>query len=693
MRLYASGAFILAFLLAGSLTCGAENGADEAGLILRFEPLNPAVARRDLADARVSRLAALYVPAGATTSSFLPTGFFGATFSGELNLRLRSYVRFSAEGRGKLTLSLNGAAVLQLSGEDWSKTPSNEVRLNKGKNRLVATYESPSDGDAALRIFWSSKSFLPEPLPPMLLTHTAADPSLLKSRQVRQGQALFAQYRCIRCHADPNLTRAGADAMPELEMDAPVLSDVGARLNRDWLAAWINNPRSLRPAAHMPRLFKGNGIDPRAADIAAYLASFFHPDQKDRISGDAENGGRVYANLDCIGCHTPPGAADDPTRVAHQQVLAKFKPDALREYLLDPAARYRWNPMPNFHLSQSEVQDLSAFLFADGTKLPPAGDGEAARGKLLLTSSGCLNCHQFGNDKSTLKAPVLAALTSASLAKGCLSPSDNRGAAPGFGLSDDERSALVAFLSTDRGALAHSCAPEFAERQIIALRCSACHARDADESLLAQSLEAEVRALRQKYPNPPPGAGELLAAEQRPPALTWVGEKLRPDWMARFIGGQIDYKPRYFLRARMPRFGIRGKLLAEGLAEEHGCPPSLPPDPQPDKPRAEEGRKLCSKVPNVGFSCVQCHAVADVPPFAPFEAPSINFQYASQRLRHDFYLRWMHDPLRIDPASKMPRFDDAEGKTGLAAFGNDAKSQFEAIWQYLLEGPQIQPPQ
>ena len=56
-------------------------------------------------------------------------------------------------------------------------------------------------------------------------------------------------------------------------------------------------------------------------------------------------------------------------------------------------------------------------------------------------------------------------------------------------------------------------------------------------------------------------------------------------------------------------------------------------------------------------------------------------------------MRWIHDPLRIDPAGKMPRFDDAEGKTGLPAFNSDAKSQFEAIWQYLLEGEKLVPPQ
>jgi mono/diheme cytochrome c family protein len=143
----------------------------------------------------------------------------------------------------------------------------------------------------------------------------------------------------------------------------------------------------------------------------------------------------------------------------------------------------------------------------------------------------------------------------------------------------------------------------------------------------------------------------------------------------------------------MPAFTARAALLAAGLAAEEGCPPTLPPNPPPDAALAEEGRKLCSKIPNVGFSCVQCHAAADLLPFAAFEAPSMNLKYVAERLRRDYYTRWIHDPLRIDPASKMPRFDDADGKTGLPAFNNDAKSQFDAIWQYLLSGPNLHPPQ
>ena len=68
---------------------------------------------------------------------------------------------------------------------------------------------------------------------------------------------------------------AGLAILPELAQDAPVFAEFGARFKEPWLAHWINHPHALRPGALMPRIFPGEGdaIDPRAADLAAFLAS------------------------------------------------------------------------------------------------------------------------------------------------------------------------------------------------------------------------------------------------------------------------------------------------------------------------------------------------------------------------------------------------------------------------------------
>jgi len=635
-------------------------------------------------ESRISRLIALYVPAGSAPASHVRPGPFSAEFTGNLNLRLRSYVKFHAEGRGKVILLLNGATVLESSGDDLSKVVSDEVRLNKGKNVLLARYQSPDAGDAALRLFWESKSFPPEPVPAALLTHEPPGDDVATSIRMLEGQSLVGEFRCLRCHANTN-------TIPELSPDAPDLTDIGSRLKADWLAAWIEDPQKLRPGAHMPQPLHGIASKKIAADLAAYLASQGKPAPAPKVAGDAANGGRLFANLECVVCHTPPAGDDDPSRIALKYVAAKFQPAALQQYLLDPASHYAWNPMPRFALSETEAADIAVYLAADGQSVPKSIGGDAALGEGLLVSSGCMNCHAGKVKPAAQRAFPFMKLGQSERSSGCMSEEPDA-KSPHFTFQASQRQAILAALNSGLEDV-QRCDAELAEAEIREMRCTACHARDASESLLSQSLADASQSLHQQFPNPPVREGELIAAEQRIPSLTFAGDKLRPEWMRRFIGGKLDYKPRYFLRARMPAFAARAATLATGIAEQHGLFPSLPELPKPNAAFVEAGRALCGKTANVGFSCNQCHPIAGVAPFAPFEAPSINFQYVAERMQPDYYSRWMHDPARIDPATKMPRFADFDDKTGLAAFDHDATRQFDAIWQYLLTGRKIEPPQ
>src|SRR5665213_1228149 len=113
---------LIAILLACGVTLSfgaASRAADEQqpGVVLTITGL----AGSHPHESRIARLVALYVPSGTASASEVSPGPFNAEFSGNLNLRLRSYVKFHAEGRGKLTLLLNGATVLESSGDDLSK--------------------------------------------------------------------------------------------------------------------------------------------------------------------------------------------------------------------------------------------------------------------------------------------------------------------------------------------------------------------------------------------------------------------------------------------------------------------------------------------------------------------------------------------------------------------------------------------
>lgn len=689
----------------------AETAAQQ-GLALTFESLAKNKEPGTPPDTRPARLLALYVPQGAAPSPFTPAGPFRATWEGDLNLKLRERWGFRAEGRGKLTVTIDDKPVLQAEGDDLSKIAGEPVRLKKGANRLKAVYESPAQGDAEVRVFWFQTDLPPEPIPPTVFSY---DPAA-HGTPVREGRFLLAEFRCTKCHAAPGQVASAPTAMPELAMDAPSLADAGARLNRDWIAAWMHNPRALRPTAHMPRLFGDQPDDTRAADVAAYLATLgASPGATAPATTPApeqvQAGGRLFAALNCVGCHVPPGAEVRPSeqvqppRVPLGYVAAKFKPAALKRFLLDPHAHYAWNPMPNFKLSEPEAEGLTAFLLATGTQsiTPPPGLDKAdpQRGKALFASSGCLNCHAVeGHNNAFQVPPALAQIQKEHWTQGCLAPEPAaRKTAPDFTLSPDQRAAITAFATAagpDYASLGRDNPIEFAERQFEAMRCAACHARDGQESLLATALDAEAKALADKYIGKDALAqtdagGPPLAPDQRAPMLTWAGDKLRPEWMADFIAGKVPYKPRPYLRARMPAFPARAEGLAHGFAMGHGNPPRSRPAEPAVAEMAEVGHRLIGQVN--GFSCVQCHAAGDTPPLAPFEAPAINFSYAQDRLRKPFYHRWMHNPLRIDPTTKMPQFS-TDGTTALRdVYEGDAHKQFEAIWQYLQRGKDVKAPQ
>jgi cytochrome c2 len=487
--------------------------------------------------------------------------------------------------------------------------------------------------------------------------------------------------------------------MAELGADTPDLSDVGQRYTQAWLAHWINDPHAMRPDTVMLRVFvsSGEAVDQRARDIAAYLVESSAKGQAaDELQASAElvaKGTRLYTALGCVACHVQPDqtpAQDGPqNRVSHKFVKAKFQPGALKQFLLKPEAHYQWIKMPNFRLSDDEADALVAFLRS--RKSPELKDdvsGDPKRGKELFQSSGCLSCHSMKLENS-FKAKPLAQLSD--WTRGCAaSDPSRRDNAPEFSLNDEQRASLLSLAATNFNSLKRDTPAEFAERQVVALNCTACHARDRQDDAWS-GLSAEVQAMTQDLP-PEDGKGSAeVSGDQSRPPLTWVGEKLRPPWMATFIGGELGYKPRQWLAARMPGFPARAKLLAEGLAASHGCPPVQPAPGKPDEQLAGIGRKLAGKAG--GFSCIQCHSVGDQRALAPFEAPAINFAHVTDRLTREYYDRWVYNPQRVLPGTRMPQFADNSGKTALKdVFDGDARKQYDAIWNYLLAGDKITPP-
>ena len=698
------------FTVLGGLTCaGVLRAREEAeaepvyspGLLQCFS----AADEETSADCRPARLVALHLPANTAPSPFTGQGTTRVEWRGFLDIDLADDFTFSIEGRGRFTLTLAGKKIFDAEGDDLSKEKAVTVELDSGKVPLLATYAGPAAETAELRLFWSSFDWQREPVPPMVLFHDSLDEDARKSASLREGRELFARLRCVKCHAGTEVLKT---SMPELSIDAPSLQAAGRKFQTEWLARWIENPRSIRKKATMPRLLHGTGSQEIARDIAAWLAGRGKPGKVKPAADPSviKKGGELFADLGCFNCHTlqePAAGAEDPGRISLRNIGEKWRPPALEEFLLDPDRDYKWIRMGDFQLKAAEAGALVAFLLslpgdprkAQAFKRPP----NPALGKELAEKLRCANCHQLAEEKRPAGIPYpatnnIAALKKGGFKGGCLSsaPPGRHGIA-NFGLEKEQLSSLRSFANSRLDSLDHSSPVEFAARQMRQLRCGACHERDSAPARWP-TLEEEVAHLvanRLEPGNKPESPEEKFSVVQARPPLTWTGEKLRPQWTKKQLAGTLDYELRPWLRSRMPRFPARAQGIAEGLALQHGYPAVSEPLGKPDPAMVKVGKRLALR--DGGFSCVSCHGVGKKPPEAVFEVPGTNFMYAGERLRREHFHRWMLDPSRVVKNSRMPQFADDEARSPFTAYyEGDARKQFEAIWQWFLEGRNISPP-
>jgi mono/diheme cytochrome c family protein len=623
-------------------------------------------------DARETRLAALYVPEGSSPSSFVAPGAFKASWEGYVSVDLGTDCTFSAAGNGSVRVMIADKLAFEARGEFSAAPEGPSLRLRKGKNKLRIAYESPGKGDAFLRLYWASSDFQREPIPPAALSHNLRGEILVAQRLLHDGRELIALRRCSKCHLTDQ------KGMPELDLDAPSLAEAGTRLNPDWMARWILAPGQIRPEATMPKL---PGLEAQdAADMAAYLATLGKPEPAPAASEEqAKTGGYLFVEMRCIGCHTLPDKEPAPDRIPFTYLKAKWTPAALKKFLLGPEKHYAWIEMPNFHLSDEEAGKLAAFLLSRPGKAvePMTAKGDPARGKKQVETRGCMNCHTIPGTNA-FKGTALKNLK-AGACKG-----------PEFALAPAQVEAIAAFAATDQTSLGREALPEFAERQILASRCFACHRRD-DVLEAWTEVAAEAREFAAPKKEDDGEFATVAPAEPWFPSLTWVGEKLKPEWAAAFVKGEIAERPRPFLKAlRMPGFPARAEKLIYGLALEHGYPSKSSPEPEPNRAMSEIGRKLAGPVG--GLDCLSCHGIGPKGATKVFEAPAPNFKVTRARLRKDYYDRWVREPLRLEPGTKMPQFIK-DGRTQLTEIlDGDGVKQADALWQYLLEGEKIRPP-
>ncbi len=302
-----------------------------------------------------------------------------------------------------------------------------------------------------------------------------------------------------------------------------------------------------------------------------------------------------------------------------------------------------------------------------------------ALGKKLFVETGCNQCHQLGfAEPTTAKYQAVPQLTSASKYKGCLAvkPPSN---APNYHLSDTQRQAIVAALSAPK---VEQPTPEVASRHTMAkLNCIACHVRDGWGGPEADKLEL--------FTSTTPEMGE---EGRLPPLLTGAGDKLTDGYLNHVLRQGDRQRP--YMLVRMPQFGeAAASLAANWIATDRTAESTAKTNSAEHTSEEAEFRTLAAgrQLAGIkGLACVQCHTFGNE---RALGIQAINLLTMSQRLRPEWFHRYMLQPTRYRPGTRMPAsFPD--GKSVLTSvYEGDANRQIEALWKYLSQGNQAATPE
>lgn len=671
------------------------------------------------------------------------TGGESFSWSGYINITLPGKYKFDAVLLGKLRVTIAGKEVF--SGESAGKNPADakliagpEVDLAGGIQPFEATLTRTGDAVRTELIWKGPNFFKPEPVPYFFFGHLPKQrPAEYTADLAReQGRFLAEELSCTKCHR-PDANDKLAKTL--IDRTGPNLSKIGERAYPGWLDAWLADPQKLRPNTVMPKMFADTdtGKAERYA-VVTFLTSLCGPVKQpeaikpDQLAKSVATGKRLFLTAGCAACHgdkltEPPTKAKPKDEEEEKEALkpedsfyaigtatptgyyrlgavgSKFTPDSLKKFLDNPLATNPHGRMPNMVLQGQESTDIARFLCMTAdpqipqtlaepplkpaqiagnipgidplnfVELKPA-DQWKELGKRLVVSRGCVNCHAIDIDRKPLKAdgkfPTLAEVQKSAPGTGCLAEAPTAGKTPAYPLDAKQKSAVASFLRDGLAGPGTSAPAYHARTALKRFNCLNCHNRDAEGGV--DEALADTMKMLEKAEN---------ADDVQPPRLTGVGHKVRPSW-AKAVLTQAG-RARGWMTLRMPQYGEANVgFLPDALPKLEGTvPEDVPPKLATTPGKIADGRTLAGKN---GLGCTTCHDISGV---VSGGTRGPDLATISQRVRLDWYNRWMHQPQRLAPGTRMPQ-NFLDGKSQITTIlGGDGDAQIEALWSYFALGP------
>jgi len=610
-----------------------------------------------------------------------PSGF-NAVYNATLRVSEPGEYRFGAEVEGgRLDLSIFGGALarpigLSITGDTPEGRYTRSIELPIGDVRLRYEFTRTGEAPARLRAMWSRDGlgidgFRPEPIPVAAVAPGSEDADIAAS--LDRGRVLLAELGCVNCHAsEGHAARSG-----------PYLGGIGDRAGVEWLMRWIRDPQALKPGSSMPGVFTGRRSDDREAEAIVHYLLSHAGDEPGGVaateSSVLERGNELYHTVGCVSCHGPMGdeSARMTPRAPFGDLTNKWKPAALSRFLQTPHLSRPSGRMPSLLLNEEEADAIANFLVGEwgaASESFEVSSGQIRAGERAFIARGCAACHDMSSEQPVESALAAREFSRLRTDRGCLRPGDDR--SPSYTLTPQDRADLSLAIQETASWASHAAPTDRAHTTLDALNCRACHQRDG-----VGGPPNPIRSYFTAEETVDPGDEGRI-----PPHLEGVGAKLTTSWMRSVIGEGARARP--YTHTRMPVFGDPVESLAADLAKADGVWADRDiQQPQSTDEAVSAGRALAGVT---AYNCISCHAFADRPLAGSAGPNMVNF---AERLRYDWWNRYMHNPGRFKPGTRMTGFflrnDGLANNTEI--LDGDPQAQSDALWAYLNLGELFMP--
>ena len=542
------------------------------------------------------------------------------------------------------------------------------------------------------------------------------------AQAVARGKQLYEKIGCAVCHADADGSGLSATSIP--------LPNLAKKYSFDGLALFLKQPHDVRPSGRMPNMHLD---DNEARDLTQFLLGAIDPsDAQPNTKFSVYEGNwnklpdfktlQPIASGTCEGFDLSVAGRTNNFAARFESYVVLEQPTKVRFHLgSDDGSRVLVDGKKvvdvdgvHPHQTKSEEIELAAGphlvvveyfqgggewtvdlqwespLFVkqpiDGwLQLGPdqprktateeeSNPASIAEGKALFQSVGCVQCHAMKDtDKAAsalAKAPSIDALKTDA---GCLASQLPSGL-PNYRLTALQKEAIIAALAVDpQGEIS----PEAHSKHTLAkLNCIACHQRNDWGGPESDKLD--------RFTSTIPEMGD---EGRLPPRLTGVGDKLTDDYLNRVLSEGARHRP--YMLVRMPKYGS----ATQGLAEHWKQADRPAQDSVAQAPDEAEIRTLASGrllAGNKGLSCAQCHTFGNQ---RATGIQAINMLTMTERLRPEWFRRYMLEPTKYRPGTRMPASFPDGTSVLKSVYDGHADHQIAALWKYLSQGTQAAIPE